>query len=760
MLNEQIGQYRITGRLGRGGMGEIFSARDEKLNRTVAVKFIANARMDSDSSRRLFLREARAAAALDHPFICTVHDVLEHKGQPVIVMEYVEGETLQDRIGHGPLPLEQLLRNAREIAEAVGAAHARGIVHRDVKCANIMLTPSGHVKVMDFGLAVVVSTSPEEQTAHVSEEMASRGAGTLPYMAPEILSGEPASASSDLYALGVVLYEMATSRRPFGGRTDALLVAEILNRPPTAPRQLNAALPRLLEELILGLLSKEAARRPTIAEVIKELGEMTAGVQQRKQRSVAVLPFQSLTHNAEDAHLGLALADATTSELALVRSLLVRPTAAILRYEASVDPITAARELSVDAIVAGTVQRSGSRLRVTVQLISAAEDRPLWSTKIDTTFDDIFAMQDEVSRKIVAALQLELTPDDEQRFAKRVQATGDVLDLIIKGRVALLRETVADVNTSIECFERARDLEPKNPLPLLGLSDAYIRLAFSWDPEGGWWERAKDMVDRALELDPDIPEGRYMRGRLAWTPQAGFQHEIAMRELVAALAERPNLNEGFDWLATILFHVGLMDEGRAQFARAMSISPDDATARSHSINLEMLTGNYEGAVRLAEAMGQGMETSWAEYVKSVAQMHLGDVAGAERTIEAAARKFPAHVLFHSATAILAALKRDEESASRAIQRTAQNQKQYGHFHHAQFDIASALAILGRTDEAIDSLTAAVRGGFPCLAAVEGEPFMASLRSHSRYRDLVAELRQSREHFANVFEGLRRSISSF
>lgn len=759
MINDQIGQYRIIARLGQGGMGEIFAARDERLNRTVAVKFVANAKMDSEDSRRMFLREARAAAALDHPFICIVHDVLEHNGQPVIVMERVEGETLQALISRGALPADQVVRYAKEIAEALGAAHARGIVHRDIKASNIMLTPSGHVKVMDFGLAVILTPSAEDATAHVSEELSTRVAGTLPYMAPEVLRGDPPTPSADIYALGVVLYEMATGRRPFAGKTDAALISDILERQPVPPRHLNAVVPRSLDDLIVRLLAKEPARRPAIEAVESELSEMASGQKQKKQRSLAVLPFHSLSVDAENAQLGIALADATTSELALVRSLLVRPTAAILRYQTAVDPIVAARELGVDAVVTGTVQRAGSRLRVTVQLISAAEERPLWSTKIDATLDDIFAMQDEVSRKIVEALQLELTPGDEQRLAKRVQATGDVLDLVLRGRVALLRETVADVNTSIECFEQARDLEPKNPLPLLGLSDAYTRLAFTWDPEGGWWERAKAMCDRALELDPDIPEGRYMRGRLAWTPQAGFQHETAIREMVAALAERPNLNEGFDWLATILFHVGLMEEGRAQFARAMSISPDDPTARGHSINLEMLTGNYDAAIHLAKEMGKGMETSWAEYVMSLAQMHLGDIAAAEKTLDAAARKFPAHILFHSASAILAALKRDAASAERAIQRTVQNQRRYGHFHHAQFDVASALAILGRTDESIEWLTAAVRDGFPCLPAVEGEPFLESLRTDPRYVELVAEVRQSRDHFAKVYDELRDTIST-
>ena len=754
VLNEKIGHYRITGKLGQGGMGEIFSALDEKLHRTVAAKFIANPLLDSDASRRLFLREARAAAALNHPFICSVHDVLEHLGQPVIIMERVEGETLLARVRRAPFAADEMVRITMEIAEALAAAHARGIIHRDIKSANIMLTPSGHVKVMDFGLAIDIRSCPDEQTAHLSQEVAAKVAGTLPYMAPEILRGEPATTASDVYALGVVMYEMATGRRPFSGKTDALLMSEILERTPAPPRQVNAAVPRPIDEVILKALSRNPQQRPSISDLQSQLTSKTPS----RQRSLAVLPFQSLTHDSEDAHLGLALADAVTSELALVRALIVRPTAAILRYEGT-DPMNAARELGVDAIVAGTVQRAGPRLRVTVQLVSASEDRPLWSTKIDTTLDDIFAMQDEVSRKIVKALQLELTPAEEQRLGKRPQATGDVLDLIMRGRVALLTETIANVNEAIDNFERAHQLEPRNPLPLLGLSDAYGRLAYTWDPEGGWWERAQEMCDRALEIDPDIPEGRYMRARLAWTPQGGFQHEYAMRELVSALIERPNLFEGFDWLATVLFHVGLIDEGREQFARALTISPNDATALSHSIILEVLVRNYGQAIRSADNVSQQVDSSWAEYLAVLAHLHLGDLPTAEKSIATAARKFPTQVLFHSAGAILAALKGDEELTRQAIDRTMRNRKPYGHFHHAQFDIGCALALLGRGDEAIGWLSDAVHGGFPCLPAIENEPLLVSLHDQSSFRTLIWELRRTRDHFAAVFSGLRNKLNS-
>lgn len=737
-------------------MGEVFAAHDEKLNRTVAVKVIANARLDSDASRRLFLREARAAASLDHPFICTVHDVLEFRGEPAIVMERVEGETLQQRITRGPLSPDQIVQISIEVAEALAAAHAHGIVHRDIKTANIMIAPSGHVKVMDFGLAMIVSASPEEATAHRSEEIATRIAGTLPYIAPETLRGEKASPASDVYSYGVVMYEMATGRRPFLGRTDALLINDILDRPPVPPRQISSALPRTLDELILRMLSKDPERRPAITNLRSELMAKPS----KKQRSLAVLPFQSITRDAENAHLGLALADAVTSELALVQSLLVRPTAAILKYEAASDPISAARELGVDAIVAGTVQRAASRLRVTVQLVSAAEERPLWSTKIDTTLDDVFAMQDEVSRKIVEALQLELTPADERRIENRVQARGDLLDLLLKGRLILLRESVSDVNTAIDFFEQAREVAPHSPLPVLALADAYNRLAFTFDPDRGWYERAREMSDRALRLDPTVPEAHYVQGRLAWTPQGGFDHERAMREIVEALAQRPNLGEGFDSLAWILFHVGLPDEAEEQYDRALTINPDDALALTHRVSLATVRGDFHAAREAGRRLAQRYDTARTSYTAIVAELHGADIEIADKMREAALRKFPGSVLLHSVGAVIAALKNDAKEATQEIERTEQMRRQYGHFHHCEFDLACALAVLGHRKEALDYLTSAARNGFPCAAAMENDPLLSSVQDDDRYRRLIGELRQTRGRFAEVWRSLKPRLTSF
>lgn len=761
MLSERIAHYRITEKLGQGGMGEIFSAYDEKLKRTVAVKRISLARLDNEDSRRHFLREARAAAALDHPFICTVHEVLEHEGEPLIVMERVQGKTLETHLKSGALPPDEVIARTMEIAEALAAAHARGIVHRDIKSSNIMITSGGHVKVMDFGLAVITA-SGDDDTARLSDRSVAAIAGTLPYIAPEVLRGDPVTAASDLYALGVVMYEMATAQRPFTGQTDALLISAVLNSAPTPPRQLNRATSQTLSDLILSLLNKVPGERLSASELIVRLRGLGRSHGARQERSLAVLPFRALTADAESAHLGVALADATIGELALVRSLLVRPSAVILRYDRpDVDALEAGRELGVDAIVAGTFQRAGSRLRVSVQLISVGEERPLWSTKIDTTMNDVFAMQDEVSRKIVAALQMEITPADQNRLDNRPQAAGDIMDLLLKGRVTLLggEHSATQVSEAIECFQKAADLDSDNPLPWVGLADAYARLAFTWDPDGDWHERAGRLADRALRLNPDLPEGRYIRARLAWSPQGGFDHRFAITEFMATIAQRPNMNEAYDWLAVVLFHVGLPEEARGQIARAFRINPNDHIAIAHEPTCDFVVGDYARAVRGAREAVAKVVSPWSMYTLAQAQVHVGDLSGAEKTLDSGSQRFPGIVLFHSLRAMIAALMNNVATAEREMELTIQNQKSFGHYHHSEFDLACVLSTLERTGQALETLRSVARNGYPCLPAFETNPMLAAVRTEPGYTALRKELQETRDGFRDLFTNLQSSLSA-
>jgi TolB-like protein/tetratricopeptide (TPR) repeat protein len=755
-MRGRVEHYRILDRIGRGGMGEIYAAHDDRLDRVVALKFIHPDRLGDEDTRRRFLREARAAAALSHPFICNIYEVLESEGQPIIVMEHVCGQTVLERTAGGPLGPADVCRLGREIAEALSAAHVRGIIHRDVSASNVMITTDGHVKLMDFGLAHVADTTGGgAPTATFRAQPGTSGPvlmGTPAYMAPELLAGGQATPQSDLYAAGVVLYRMATARMPFGDRVTPASLAEVLVRPPVPPRESTPGVPWALERVILRLLEKDpAARFPSADSLAAALADPAPTAMLGSARSVAVLPFKPLGHAADDRDLGLGLADATITDLAVVRSLLVRPTTAILPYhDRAVDPVTAGRELSVDAVVTGSFQRAGHRMRVTVQLVSTSDGRPLWGTKIDTSLDDVFRLQDEVSRQIVRALEVELTHTDEQRMQRAVRPPSPASEPYLRGRVLMLRESIESASAAVEAFEDALQLDPQFAPAYAGLASAYSRIAFSFLPEGDYYDRAVRMCTRALEIDPNLPEARYMLGRLAWTPQSSFNHEEAIRQIADAIAARPSMNEAVGTLGMIVFHLSLLNEAEALIERAVAIDPNDQYAAMHIAFCRYLAGDWQVACEAATAAWRQTPSAWSGYQLALTELHLGRLAEARRTIDRAARLFPGDVLFYPLEAVLAAFDGDEAGVRRQIDLTVRHRKEFGHYHHAQYDVACALSLVRAQDEAMRWLEEAAGNGFPCYVFFERDPWLAALRAHPRFHPLMRKLRDECDRYAELF----------
>jgi eukaryotic-like serine/threonine-protein kinase len=462
------------------------------------------------------------------------------------------------------------------------------------------------------------------------------------------------------------------------------------------------------------------------------------------RRSVAVLPFRDLSGDVQNAHLGLALADATINELAQLKSLLVRPTSAILRYlDRPTDPQQAARELGVEAVVDGGIQRDGSRLRVTVQLIGAADGRSLWAGKLETSQDDAFQMQDEVSRSIAHALAVELTPADESLLKSRAQAprpTTEVYEWYLKGKLHLFRETLSDFVAAVDWFDKAREADPGFALAWAGLADAYARIGFSFHPEGDWYVRAQTMCEKALALDPGLPEARYVRARLRWSPQAGFDHAGAIRDLVAALRGRPSLDEAHIRLSVILYHIGFVDEGLAHVAEALAISPEHVLARLHLGLGRYHQGRYAEALELTEDGARRAPASFALYQTGLCQLRLGRSREAAETAQALTVQFPSDVLSYPLLGLVAAVEGDPAEALRQVQLTGENKKAYGHYHHAQYDVACIHALLGRADEALDGIEQAARNGYPCWSFFERDGFLASVRGDERFRRLLGELK--------------------
>lgn len=738
---ERVQQYRLLERIGRGGMGEIHTARDERLGRVVALKTISVGAVPDPRARGRLLAEARAAASLSHPFICTIHEAIEHEGAPVIVMEYVRGETVAQRVAAGPLPPHEVTRIGREVAEALAAAHAQGIIHRDISAANIMLAEDGHVKVMDFGLAATTAARTASIDATVTAAHPTEGIvlGTPAYVGPEILRGELATARSDLYALGVVLYLLATGRLPFSGDTMGALVAAVLTETAVAPRSIVPALPWALEAVIMRLLAKDPANRYASAAAVAEaLAAPSTDVRGRgAARSVAVLPFRLLGQASSDTELGVGLADATITDLAAIRSLLVRPTAAILPYaQRAVDPVQAGRELSVDAVVDGSLQRSGTRVRVTVQLLSTSDGRPMWGTKVDASLDDVFRLQDDVSREIVKALEIQLTDADERRLDRVARARSGAQEHYLRGRVHLAHEDRDHVDAAIREFEQALELHPEFPLAYIGLASAYGRIAFTFDPDSDYYARAFEMTERALRVDPQLPEGRYLRARLAWAPNAGFQHETAIREAAAAIDASPGLYEAHDILGVVLAHVSMFEESAREFERSLAINPRDSFAYMHLGLARLYAGDWKPALEISQEVWRREPSPWAAYQLALAHLQLDQLDEAERMSAIGSERFPGDVLFHSLNGVMAALRGDAASADRQVQLTIQHRKAFGHYHHAQYDVACIHALAGRAQDALEWLEAAGANGFPCAGFFRRDRLLDSLRPLESFVQLL------------------------
>jgi serine/threonine protein kinase/lipopolysaccharide biosynthesis regulator YciM len=829
VVGQTINHYQITSPLGRGGMGEVYLAQDTRLERKVALKFLpAHFTQDKQHLRR-FQQEARTVAGLSHPNVCTVHEVVETAdGRHCIVMEYVEGMTLRQRLAQTRLSVPETLDVVIQVASALSAAHAAGIVHRDIKLDNIMLRQDGYVKVLDFGLAKL--TEQEAQLVDsgaptkVIETTPGVVMGTVSYMSPEQARGLAVDARTDVWSLGVVIYEMLAGKQPFTGATETDVIIAIAEREPTPLSRCVPEIPTDLERIVAKTLAKDRTKRYQTANDLLidlkrlsrelEIGSVVDRSQQpssrnhaaatvnnkqlitsgflksgwagnripilaalvgmliigamvytwffRKSsssapsteiRSLAVLPMANLSGDPAQDYFADGMTDTLISGLAKVGALRVISRTSVMQYKGSQKSLKEiARELNVDAIVEGSVQRFGERVKISLQLINAPSDKHLWSGTYDRDLRDVATLQNEVTRAATEAIKITLTPQDQVRLARATPINPAAYDYFLRGRFYLNRQTKADNETAIEMFDRAVAADPSFAAAHAELAQACVWRLFLFTPgEKQWEEKAFVAVEKALSLDPDLAEAHLARGRLLWTPANHFPHDKAIQEYQRALALNPSLDEARNQLALVYCHVGLLDEALQELEKALAVNPGNTLARFRVGETLLFQGKYEQALTALRNVPTVVNPALVGHQIVWALFNLGRKEEAVSSLEQFLRDFPEdnRGLYTSLQAVLAASEGQEREAESKIELAIKRGKGFGHFHHTAYHIACTYARMNKPDQALKFLEMAAADGFPCYPLFERDSNLDNIRQHSGFKMFLTKQKQQWEYHRTI-----------
>ncbi|MGH9532071.1 MAG: protein kinase domain-containing protein [Terriglobales bacterium] len=798
MISQTLGHYRILEQIGAGGMGVVYRAHDERLDRDVAVKVLPVGTLGDEPARKRFRKEALTLSKLNHPNIETVFDFDTEEGVDFLVMELIPGSTLDQKLLAGALPEKNVIRLGTQLAEGLAAAHAEGVIHRDLKPGNLRLTPDGRFKILDFGLAKLLQpVSDQALTQSLSE--AHGVTGTLPYMAPEQLRGEAVDARSDIWAAGCVLYEMATAHRPFPQTSGPLLTDAILHHAPPPPRALCAAISPGLEVILLKALDKDpehryqSARelrvdleRLTVSQPVSGVVERTVALRRwpamaavalalvaaamfllprvldRQDhpsmegappiQSIAVLPLHNVSGDPAQEYFADGMTEALIANLARIGALRVISRTSVMQYKNARKPLPEiARELNVDAVVEGSVMRAGDRIRITAQLIEAASDRHLWAQSYERDLRDVLALQGDVAESIAQEIRIQVTPGEQAQLSTSRRVNPEAYEAYLQGRFHLEGQFARPLlnpsqkpeqqETAIAAFERAIHLDPEFAQAYVGLASIYHGRFFHVDPDPRWEEKAYVLAEKALSLDPNLAEAYVMRGHMLWTLPHRFPHERAIAEYRRALTLNPNLSEAHFALGSVYLHIGLLEKSLEHLHRALALDPRNTDAAYRIPRVYLYQHKY------AEALAGFERTSIGpNWQKALVLWYLGRKEEALAYAARLSAKSPTSEDVLSTRALLLAGTGKRQQAEQQIRLAVQRGEGKSHFHHAQYNIALAYAQMGNHAQALHWLRRSTEEGFPCYPLFKDDPHLAALRDDPEFRTLMEDLRKQWEQY--------------
>jgi non-specific serine/threonine protein kinase len=597
-VGQTLSHYNITRKIASGGMGIVYEAEDSRLARRVALKFLPEQMAQNTQLCERFQREARAASALNHPNICTIHAIENVDGQNFLVMELLEGQTLAHMLGRITFSMDKLLPIATQIADALESAHAKGIVHRDIKPANIFITDRGQVKILDFGLVKIEPDELQVQEGNSTkvepqDQLTSPGVamGTASYMSPEQARGQLVDARTDLFSLGSVLYQMAGGVLPFAGDTTAVIFDAILNRDPPPVDQINPALPAEFGRILSKLLEKDRTLRCQSATELKtdfnrlkrnldsgvkraaELNESKSGVPKTGTKSVAVLYFENLSAAKEDEYLRDGITEDIITELSKIRGLntFSRPTVLAFRDKPAT-PSHVGNLLRAAFVLTGTLRRAGNRLRITTQLVDTQTEFPLWSERYDREMKDVFEVQDEIARKIAEALRVTLSQQELEDLATKPTDNLQAYDLYLRGKRYARRQTRQDLEFALQMFENAVAMDPSFALAYAACANACAMFYCNYSRDAIWVERARNASGKAVALRWDLPEVMVSQ---AWVLYATELHDEAVRMVEKAIERKRDCEGAYYLLCRALFSAGRYQEVIDVMETALEVSGED-----------------------------------------------------------------------------------------------------------------------------------------------------------------------------------------
>ena len=801
MIGAKLGNYRILEKIGAGGQGTVYKATDTKLGRAIVIKVLPPELTVKEANLKRFEREARLASALDHPNICTIFDLNDIGDVHFIAMQFVEGKNVRELVNGRPLDLRSALSITIQVADALAAAHARGIVHRDIKAGNVMVTPTGQVKILDFGLAKLLDSDDLGGIHHTDLTEVGIPYGTATYAAPEQARGERVDARADIFSTGVLLYELLTGTWPFQGKTSVDVRHAVLHedplpleqaRPGPAPPRLQAILDRALAKNPKDRYQKAEALREDLREVLREVdsgvafnepitpiaprhlsgtgpvgravrwlrgitGERTSSQQristsdhrthetpvtsmgEGERKSLAILPFKNVSNDPQSGFYEFSLADAVITELARVRSLVVRPSSEIVRYQGKqVDPRQAGREMSVSAVLSAGFLRAGDRIRVTAQLVDVNSGDLLWSDRIDADATDIINVQDTITHEICEGLRLELTSDEKDRLEQQKTANAEAYEEYLRGRDSLGRyiyHTIArkDVDEAIEHFEHAVSLDQSFALAHCGLGSAYANRVMKGFGEAGDHEQAEDAFNKALAIDPHLLEARM---HMVFIYLGSGEKEKAREAVKALRREAPN-DVGVHFVSGVLARLdGDYERSLRYFERMIRLNPAERVVASYNrARIFTYQGEYDQAeAELDEGAKMEPDHPLIRTFRARSLYYHGEPTKAAEILEEVLEQHPQLDGIRPIYAtFLSALGFNEEARA---QLTEEVRNTANTDHDVAYWLASAYAMEGERAEALKWLRRAIQLGN------ENRPWFArdknwdSLRSDPEHRAIL------------------------